>query len=132
MTQRQKRSLGVAALLLAPLALIGATVLAVQLGSESEAAPRAREIVLEARELAFSGDNPTLTFKQGERVRLIVRNSDPGVLHSITLPGIEDGILHVAYGDEKVIEFTARRPGTYEYVCPQHLPLMQGKIVVTE
>ena len=89
-----------------------------------------REIVLEARDLAFDGDNPTLRLEPGSRVRLVVRNTDPGVLHSITLPGIDDRVRFVEYGREITVEFTVPPEGRFDYVCPQHAPKMQGRIVV--
>ncbi len=89
-----------------------------------------REIVLEARGTAFGGDNPTLVLKEGERVRVIVRNNDPGVEHSIAIPEFGIERVDVAPGEEISFEVSAGRPGVVDYVCPQHMPLMQGKIVV--
>lgn len=89
-----------------------------------------REIVLEARDLAFDGDNPTLEATPGERLRLVVRNTDPGVLHSFSLPGLDSRVYHVAYGEEVAIDLVAPAAGTYEYTCPQHAPKMRGKLVV--
>ena len=96
----------------------------------SSATPRVevREIVLEARDFAFGGSNPTLSFRPGERVRLVVRNTDVGVLHSIRLPGIDDTVHDVPWNGEVSIEFTAPADGTFEYVCPQHAPKMRGAI----
>ena len=87
-----------------------------------------REIVLEARDLAFGDANPTLSFKPGEKIRLIVRNTDIGVLHSIRLPGIDDTLRHIPWDAEITIEFTAPEEGAFEYICPQHAPKMQGSI----
>ena len=97
--------------------------------SSAEATPP-REIVLEARDLAFAGNNPTLHADPGERIRLIVENSDPGVLHSITLPGIDSEVRHIRYGERVSFDITVPEGGTYEYVCPQHAPKMRGKIVI--
>jgi plastocyanin len=94
------------------------------------AAPPVREIVLEARDLAFGGDNPTLQLSPGERVRLVVRNNDPGILHSIALPGIDSTVRTIKWGEEVAFEITVPDGGTWEYVCPQHLPKMRGKIEV--
>ena len=91
-----------------------------------------REIFLDAREAAFAGDNPTLSLQPGERVRFVVRNTDPGVLHSITLPGIDDEVRHVRWGEEIAFEVTIPERGSFQYVCPQHAPKMQGRIVVAD
>jgi plastocyanin len=92
--------------------------------------PAVREIVLEAKDVVFGGDNPTIHAKPGERVRLIVRNSDPGILHSISVPGIDSEVRHIRYGEEVVLDLTIPEGGSFQYVCPQHAPRMQGRIVV--
>ena len=124
MKQRLIGGVGFAAIL----TLFG-TIVMIPLWSQSAVAgSEAREIVLEARDLAFGDANPTLAFKPGERIRLIVRNSDIGVLHSIRLPGIDDTLRHIPWDEQVVIEFTAPEEGTFEYICPQHAPKMQGRI----
>ena len=62
----------------------------------------------------------------------MVRNNDPGVLHSITIPGLENRLIHVPAGEE--VAFTVKVPnsGSFEYVCPQHAPKMKGGIVVVD
>ena len=96
----------------------------------ADASPAVREIVLDAREATFGADNPTLRLEPGERVRFVVRNTDPGVLHSITLPGIDEKVRFVRWGEEIAFEVTVPEQGTFDYVCPQHAPQMQGKIVI--
>ncbi len=89
-----------------------------------------REIVLSARDLAFNESNPTLTLRPGERVRFVVRNDDPGVLHSITLPGIDSRVRLVRPGEQVAFEVSVPEGGRFEYTCPQHLPKMRGRIEV--
>jgi len=110
------------------LTLFGAIVMIPIWSQSAVAGSGAREIVLEARDLAFGDANPTLSFKPGERIRLIVRNSDIGVLHSIRLPGIDDTVRHIPWDEQVVIEFSAPEEGAFEYICPQHAPSMQGRI----
>ncbi len=110
------------------LTLFGAIAVVPIWSQSAVAGQEMREIVLEARDLAFGDANPTLSFKPGEKIRLIVRNTDIGVLHSIRLPGIDDTLRHVPWDEEIVIEFTAPEEGAFEYVCPQHAPKMQGRI----
>jgi len=102
------------------------------LWSGSAAGPPLREIVLEARDVAFGGSNPTLSFEPGERVRFVVRNTDPGILHSITLPGIDSRVHHVWYGEQVAFEVTMPRSGAFDYTCPQHAPKMRGRIVIED
>ena len=109
--------------------LIGLTQLAGPSPSRGATGP-VREIVLEARDLAFNGDNPILRLQAGERVRVVVRNSDTGILHSISLPGIDPQVRHVKWGEEISFELTVPEAGAFEYVCPQHLPKMKGRIEI--
>ncbi len=110
------------------LTLFGAIAVVPIWSQSAVAGQEMREIVLEARDLAFGDANPTLSFKPGERIRLIVRNTDIGVLHSIRLPGIDDTLRHIPWNAEIAIEFTAPEEGAFEYICPQHAPKMQGSI----
>ncbi len=128
MSQKMKRRLIGGVGMAVILTLFGAIVMVPLWSQSAIAANDAREIVLEARDLAFGDANPTLSFKPGERIRLIVRNSDIGVLHSIRLPGIDDTLRHIPWDEEVVIEFTAPEDGAFEYICPQHAPKMQGRI----
>jgi len=113
--------------IVAILSLFG-VMIAIPIWSQSAVEKETREIVLEARDFAFGGSNPTLSFRPGERIRLIVRNTEVGVLHSIRLPGIDDTIRHIPWNEEVSIEFTAPEEGAFEYICPQHAPKMQGRI----
>jgi plastocyanin len=129
MTQQVKRGVAGGTVLAVGAALFVAS-LALSRSLSSAPGEVTREVVLEARELAFGGNNPTLRFRPGERVRFVVRNSDTGVLHSITLPGIDPEVRHVRWGEALAFEVTMPQPGTWEYVCPQHLPKMKGRIEV--
>lgn len=95
-----------------------------------------RDIVLVARNMAFylEGDptpNPTLRVQAGERVRLVLRNADPGVTHNFAvadwgiatrdLRGEESGHLEFLVPDA---------PGPREYQCTPHAAMMRGTIDV--
>lgn len=110
--------------------LIAVTQFAGPSASRGGTAQTVREIRLEARDLAFNGDNPVLRLQPGERVRLVVRNSDTGILHSISLPGIDPEVRHIKWGEELSFELTVPESGAFEYVCPQHLPKMKGRIEI--
>ena len=126
--ETKQRLVGGAGLIVA-IGLFAALWIATPLWS-TEPAPELREIVLEARDLAFGGDNPTLEMNPGERVRFVVRNNDPGVLHSITIPGVDSTIRHIRFGEEVTFEVTIPQEGNFEYICPQHAPKMMGRIRV--
>jgi len=126
-----KRSLVGAVGLLAVAVLLAATWVALSGASIGET-QAVREVVLEARDVAFNADNPTIEARPGERLRIVVRNTDPGVVHSVTIPGLTEDVVHVEYGEQVSLEVTMPASGDFEYVCPQHAPKMKGKLVVSE
>ena len=91
MSRETKRKLAGGAGLVAVAAMLVAVWIATPLWSNE--GPEIREIVLEAKILAFGGDNPTVDLIPGERVRFVVRNNDPGILHSITIPGVDSTVF---------------------------------------
>jgi heme/copper-type cytochrome/quinol oxidase subunit 2 len=96
-----------------------------------------REVVLLGRSIAFylpdqpDKPNPTLTFKKGEPVRLIIRNDEPGrVLHCFTITGLNvKTSSDLAAGQTETLSFTPKQKGTFAYACLLH-PSMTGKLVV--
>ncbi len=129
MSKEMKRNLAGGTIVTVLTTLIVVMLFANPFSTGAEATPP-REIVLEARELAFDGDNPTIHAEPGERIRLVVKNTDPGVLHSISIPGIDSDVRLIKYGETVSFEITVPEGGTYEYTCPQHAPKMRGKIVI--
>ena len=103
MSKETKRKLAGGAGLVAVAGMLVAVWIATPLWS-NEGNPEIREIVLEAKDVAFDGNNPTLRLTPGERVRFVVRNNDPGVLHSITLPGVDSTVRHIRWGEEVAFE----------------------------
>lgn len=95
-----------------------------------EPAPFVREVHLPARGTAFADSNPVIEVRVGDRVRLVVANRDPGVVHAISVPALDDRVIDIAHGEEAVLEISARAPGEYEYVCTRHYPLMKGRLLV--
>ncbi len=96
-----------------------------------------REILLEARGIkfnGFNGENPTLTARVGERLRITVRNAEPGpVPHDLRLVGpdtVTTGLLQP--GEEVTLELLLTRPGRYVYACSLHPGLMDGVIEVQD
>ena len=91
-----------------------------------------REVVLEARGVKFNGENPTLTARVGERLRITVRNAEPDpVPHNLVLVGpgtVTTRLLQP--GEEATLELVLDRPGRYVYACSLHPGLMDGVIEV--
>jgi plastocyanin len=93
-----------------------------------------REILLEARGIKFNGGNPTLTARVGERLRLTVRNAEPGpVPHDLILVGPDTVTTRLLQpGEEVTLELLLTRPGRYAYACSLHPGLMDGAIEVQD
>src|SRR5690606_22220299 len=76
----------------AVLLVVIVTAVAGVLASRATARAEVREIALVARGMAFyaggSDANPTITLRPGERVRFIVRNETPGMLHDIAIDAL--------------------------------------------
>ena len=120
--------------------VIATAVVVLMLGALAVAVtrPTPRQVVLVARGMAFyaeNGDipNPTITARAGERIRIVLRNEDRGILHDFAIPATRAALDPVGWTDSGVVTFDAPdQPGTYEYVCRPHMLMMHGKIVVQE
>ena len=132
MSQETKKRIGQISGVALFVGLIAVTLMGTGGGLGQEPRPAVREVLLEARDATFNGEgaNPDIEARVGERIRIVVRNTDTGVLHSISVPELSKEVKHVPWGEEEVLEVTASAPGTYEYRCPQHCPLMKGKLIV--
>lgn len=78
-----------------------------QKGDSSVSSSSPRIINVKAARFDYTPD--TIRVKQGERVRIVVENSD--TMHGIAIPDL--GLM-----GRDSLEFTATQPGTYEFECP--------------
>lgn len=99
--------------------------------------PGPREIRIVARDMAFfvAGDeaaNPTLRFKAGERVRLVLRNEDAGLTHDFAIAAWNVGTKTLTEkGAETAVVFRVPgERGTTPYQCTPHAQMMRGSIQV--
>jgi uncharacterized cupredoxin-like copper-binding protein len=83
-----------------------------------------REITLVARGMAFYADgdfdhaNPTLEVRAGERVRIVVRNEERGLMHDFTLPAANVATNLLKWNEEDAVTFNVPdAPGTYDYAA---------------
>ena len=80
-------------------------------------------------------DNPTLHVKQGDLVKIVLKDGD-GVVHDIVIPAFHASSANVtSKGSQADLVFRADRAGTFAYYCsiPGHRELgMQGTIVVSK
>jgi plastocyanin domain-containing protein len=96
----------------------------------------AREIRIVARNMTFYLDgsaepNPVIRVRAGERVRLVVRNDDPGTKHDFVAPGlgVETGILR-ARTETSIVFRAPAQPSTSTYECTPHASMMRGTMTV--
>jgi plastocyanin len=76
--------------------------------------------------------NPVIVLKAGERVRLVLKNEAPGLLHDFHIPSWRVQVTQTRAGETADVTFTVpRQPGQYEYLCRPHAELMKGVVEVT-
>jgi plastocyanin len=99
----------------------------------------AREVTLVARGMTFAlpdqpgAANPVLHLRAGERVRLVLRNEAPGLVHDVAIPAWGVATAAVPGGQSTAITFVV--PDEAEavaYQCRPHAAMMTGRIAVTD
>jgi plastocyanin len=99
--------------------------------------PVDREITLVTHNMRFyvDGDrtnpNPVIEVKRGERVRIVLKNTERGMTHDFAVPAFGAKTSLIDWNEQDDMTFTApAEPGTYEYICNPHLLMMKGLIKV--
>ena len=98
--------------------------------------PPVREIRLVVRDMTYyvegeAAPNPPLRARTGERVRVILRNDDPGMTHDFGIAAWNALTPRLQAGGEARLEFTAPvQPGTAAYACTPHGQMMRGTVTV--
>jgi heme/copper-type cytochrome/quinol oxidase subunit 2 len=97
-----------------------------------------REVTLIARGMTFvladelDVPNPVIVLAAGQRVRLVLRNEAPGLLHDFRIPAWRVQLTQIRAGETAEVTFTVpNQPGRYEYLCRPHAELMKGVVEVT-
>ena len=90
-----------------------------------------RTLVMSMSDYTFNGNNPTLTFKPGERVRFVVRNDEHSpVRHNFRIVGLDVPCERdLGPGEIREVTVTLPRSGEFAYTCCTH-PGMGGKLVI--
>ena len=117
-------------------AAVAAVIVVASLLPVMTSAP-SREVTLMARGMAFyleddpETPNPTIEVTAGERVRVVLKNEDRGMVHDFAVPALNTGMDLLRWNEEGEVTIAVpSRPGTYEYVCNPHRLMMQGVIRV--
>lgn len=75
--------------------------------------------------------NPPLRLRAGERVRLVLRNEAPGLLHDIAIPALDVALDEISAGESRDVIFTVPAAhGQHEYLCRPHAAMMKGVVEV--
>jgi plastocyanin len=103
---------------------------------EAPARDSVREIRLVAKDMTFyvAGEhapNPTLHARPGERVRIVLSNTDLGMSHDFVIRSWSVNTRLLKGKGQDTIEFTVPNTrGSHLYSCSPHAEMMGGTIVV--
>jgi plastocyanin len=95
-----------------------------------------REIHLVARDMTFyiagqNAPNPPLEARPGERIRIVLSNTDVGMSHDFAIRSWRVNTKLLKGKGDASIEFTVPSTrGTHEYSCTPHAEMMGGAIIV--
>jgi len=107
-------------------------------GTSAEPATAAspREIHLVVKDMTYfvegqDSPNPTLHASPGERIRLVLKNTDSGMSHDFTIQGWKVHTRVLKGKGEDAVQFTVPDArGSHVYNCTPHSKMMTGTIVV--
>lgn len=97
---------------------------------------KVREVRLVVRDMTFYVEgsdepNPTLRFKAGEQVRILLKNEDAGMDHDFSVAAWQAKTrLLVGRGEDSLVIKVPAMPGTQTYTCTPHADIMRGTIRV--
>lgn len=73
--------------------------------------------------------NPTLQFRAGEKVRILLKNEDAGIDHDFSVVAWQKKTkLLQGRGEDSMTLKVPNRPGTETYSCTPHADMMRGTI----
>ena len=89
-------------------------------------------VTLTAKDMSFNFFNPKIYVSPGERVKIILKNDDPGMKHNISLSKLKISSQIIQFGEKTILSFVAPRNGQFEYFCSMHPTLMRGLFIISE
>jgi Plastocyanin len=115
--------------------VIGPRLAGDALNADDDASP-ARVINLVARDMTFyvagaPEPNPTIHARAGERIRLVLNNTDGGMSHDFAIRSWRVATSVLKGKGEVSVEFTVPvARGSYTYSCTPHAEMMFGTLIV--
>lgn len=97
---------------------------------------KVRDVRLVVRDMTFylegsSEPNPTLQFRAGERVRILLKNEDAGIDHDFAVEAWQKKTkLLEGRGEDSLVITVPDKKGTEAYTCTPHADMMRGTIRV--
>lgn len=93
-----------------------------------------RDVRIVTRDMTFYVEgsdepNPTLTFRAGEQVRILLKNEDDGMDHDFSVPAWQTKTkLLTGRGEDVLVIRVPSRTGSESYTCTPHAEIMRGTI----
>lgn len=93
-----------------------------------------RDVRIVTRDMTFylegsDEPNPTLTFRAGEQVRILLKNEDDGMDHDFSVPAWQTKTkLLTGRGEDALVIRVPSRTGFESYTCTPHAEIMRGTI----
>ena len=88
----------------------------------------ANTVILSARNNRFDKTGIRLFVEPSETVYVILKNRDEGRRHNLVVPGLHLETTVLSEGEKAVLEFTAKRYGSFDFLCTFHPKTMKGVI----
>ena len=99
--------------------------------------PSPREVRIVVKDMTFyvNGEqtpNPTLRFKAGERIRLVLRNEDTGMTHDFVIKewNIATETLTEKGAEDTVVFRVPKQRASTAYRCTPHAEMMKGSVYI--
>ena len=99
--------------------------------------PAPRELRIVAKDMTFYVDgeqtaNPTLRFKAGEHIRLVLRNEDAGMTHDFVIKewDVATETLTDKGAEDTVVFRVPKQRASTAYQCSPHSEMMRGSVRV--
>jgi Flp pilus assembly protein CpaB len=99
--------------------------------------PAPRELRIVAKDMTFYVDgeqtaNPTLRFKAGEHIRLVLRNEDAGMTHDFVIKewDVATETLTDKGAEDTIVFRVPEQRASTAYQCSPHSEMMRGSVRV--